>query len=161
MADAHDISGSSTPKGAGGPLAPGQLAPLPADPQELLGSPGEKPEAPRDIKQFVQMMAMSGSIPNPVNQKINETHISQVLQIAAQHDEREFVLADRERKRRESDRWFGLAVFAMILAMVVFVCLTFRDKAEVLMPVLTGVFGFGAGAMGGYGYGKSAKSEAE
>jgi len=113
-----------------------------------------KPELVERVSEFMMM----GSGPfNPLHQKMNEAHVTQVLDLATKHDEREFNLALRQQDHRDSNRWFLLGTLALVLIAFGFVCVLFKDNKEILIPVVTGLLSFGAGALGGYGLGRSKK----
>ncbi len=122
--------------------------------QEAIRKMGGEPEKLKEVTEFMMMMG-SGPFPNPLHQKMTDVHISKILEITSEHDEREFKLLQRDHDRKDTNRWFSLAVLVIILIAVLVVCILFKEKPEVLIPILTGILGFGAGALGGYGYGKS------
>jgi hypothetical protein len=90
---------------------------------------------------------------------MNEEHITQVLDLAKQHDEREFILhkegQDNEYKQTTSNRRYIFASFVIIILLILTIMIVFKDKPEVLTPVLSGIGGLLTGALGGYGFGKS------
>jgi len=111
---------------------------------------------PEVVEQFIAMGM--GTIGNPLHQKMNEGHISTVLDLAVRHDEREFELAKGHQNIQSSNRWFALVVFAILVGTVVLLVFTFKDKPDALIPLITGIFGFGSGFGGGFGYAKSKSS---
>ncbi len=117
----------------------------------------QKPE------KFMEMMSleMMGSIGNPLHQKITPEHISQVLDLSAKHDERQYDLhkksQDNDFSEGKANRAYFFAVFSVVVILVVIVLFLFEDKPDVLIPVLTGLGGFASGVLGGWGLGKSQK----
>lgn len=114
----------------------------------------------RKPEKITEMMAlMGGSIGNPIHNKMNEEHITQVLDLAKQHDEREFILhkegQNNEHKQTISNRRYIFASFVIIIGLILTIMIVFKDKTEVLTPVLSGIGGLLTGALGGYGFGKS------
>ena len=107
--------------------------------------------------QIQQMMAsfMMGPPPNPIMNKINEKHIDKAMDLAGQAIENNHIIDNRELDIKISNRWFVFAVLSLILVVLVILVIKLQDKPEVLLPIITGLVGLGAGAMGGYGYGKS------
>ena len=101
------------------------------------------------------------SVGNPLHQKMTSEHISQVLDLAAKHDERQYNL---HKTTVGNDHWewiighaMGLVAFIVVVALVVVVLCLFRDKPEVLVPSLTGIGGFVGGFAGGWGLGSRRK----
>ena len=100
---------------------------------------------------------------NPLHQKMNEEHVTQVLTLATKHDERQFELskqnltADNDHRKLTTQLSFfgGIAV----LGLVVFLVCIFKDKPEVLTPILSGLGGLIVGGLGGFGFGKAKKDE--
>lgn len=117
-----------------------------------------KPEA------MTEMMAMMGvgPAPNPIHQKMEGSHITQILNLAADHDEREYKLRQDAQSSDASSRWwrsmFVFAAFVIIMAFVSFVFYAFEDKPEILIPTLTGLGGPVSGFVGGFGIGRKSSS---
>ncbi len=109
---------------------------------------------PQVVKAMMTSFTM-GPLPNPIMDKINEEHISKALGLASQAVENNYKLDNREIDIKSSNRWFALAVLAIILGVLVALVIVLQDKPDVLLPTITGLVGLGAGALGGYGYGKS------
>lgn len=107
-----------------------------------------------------------GQATNPLQQKMTEAHIFAVIDLAANHDKREFDLAkgrqELEKARLQIDassRWFGLAVYGALIVVLVLVLILFRNKPEILVPVVTGIVG-GAGGFGaGWGIARRSGSD--
>lgn len=115
--------------------------------------------ADRKPKEFYEVMAMGmSSMTNPIHQKMTPEHISQVLDLAAKHDEREYDLhkksQDNDFADRKADRAYCFGAFAIMFILVVTILWLFKDKTEVLIPSLTGVGGLAGGFLGGWGFGQ-------
>jgi len=103
--------------------------------------------------ELIQEMLAFGSAPvgHPLHHKMNDGHISTILDLAVKHDEREFELAKGQQNYQASSRWFRIAVFVLILVFVVILLAIFRDDREILVPLVTGLLGFAGGFGGGWG----------
>ncbi len=99
------------------------------------------------------MMAM-GTVGHPLINKLNEAHVTKVLDLIVQHDVNQFELAKQsnanESRDNQSKRWFVFITFVILVALTVFVLIYFKDKPDVLHPILTGLGGLVAGGLGGY-----------
>jgi len=125
-------------------------------------------EIPTEVKRVVQqqfsmMMGMTGTQEPSVAKKINEQHIDKMLdndKLAMEHEAR-----DREQSRlfedKERIRKFWLTIIIAFISLFVFgfVVVLFKDNKDILIPVLTLLFGSGLGFGGGYGIGKSKKGD--
>jgi hypothetical protein len=114
-------------------------------------------------KMMQEIMAMGiGTMGNPLQQKMTPEHITQVLNLAVVHDEREYNLTKQsnefESQHKTSTRRYFFAAFVIICALTVLILILFKDKPEILIPCLTGLGAFVAGAAGGFGLGRQ-KSE--
>jgi len=105
-------------------------------------------------------MEMS-SVGNPLHHKMTPEHISQVIELASKHDEREYDLDKTTRQHDfsegSSNRKYCFAAFLAIMVLTVFVLIFFRDQPDVLIPILTGLGGLISGFLGGWGLGKRGK----
>lgn len=125
---------------------------------EKLGK--EKPET------FTEIMAMMGTGPmlNPLHQKMNEGHISQVLDLAANHDERQYNLHKNSQANRANeniaDRRYTFGAFFILFLLIVVVLALFKDDPETLIPVMTGLGGLIGGFLGGWGFGRTRSNNA-
>ncbi len=112
----------------------------------------KKPE-----KLFEMMAVEMTSGGNPLHHRMNQEHISQVLELASRHDEREYELQKTSQQNafeeRSSNRLYCFLAFALILGLTVLVMFLFKEKPEVLIPVLTGLGGLFTGFVGGWGLG--------
>lgn len=118
-------------------------------------------QKPGTVTEIMAMMGV-GPVVNPIHHKMNEAHISQVLDLACQHDEREYNLHKTSQENRASqqtsNRRYMFAGFAAVLVLVVIVLILFRDNPDVLIPVLSGIGGLAGGLLGGWGIGRSSDS---
>jgi len=112
---------------------------------------------PQVVTEFMAMMGM-GPMGNPLHQKMDGSHITQVLDLAAKHDEREYDLQLRtqagDSQAHSSSRRYVFWSFVLVVALIVTVLILFREKPEVLVPILSGIGGLLGGFLGGYGLGK-------
>jgi len=119
-------------------------------------------EKPDSVTEMIAMMGV-GPVANPLHRKMNESHITQVLDLAAKHDEREFELQktaqNHERDDAQSFRRYTFATFVIATALIVLLVVTFREKPEVLVPLLSGVGGLLGGFAAGFGVGKSRQGD--
>lgn len=115
----------------------------------------KKPEA---VHEVMAMMGMGGSMANPLHHKMDSSHISKLIEIAANHDEREYNLRKKEQDNssssEKSNRRYFFAAFFIIVLFVVFLLILFEDHPEILIPALTGLGGLLGGFLGGWGFGK-------
>lgn len=137
------------------PSTPGSAKQRASSAKSAVDKIAKQPERFEEMSRSMMMMMGSGPFPNPLHEKMTEAHIGKILEISANHDEREFSLASRQQDHHDSNRWFMIAVLVIVLLAVGFFCFLFKDKPDILQPILTGILGFGAGALGGYGVGKS------
>lgn len=111
---------------------------------------------PTVISEFMGMMG--GSLANPLHQKMDGEHISKLLDLAANHDEREYDLHKTSQKNaaddRKSNRRYFFAGFALIVGLFVFLLYQFSDQPDILIPSLTGLGGLVSGFLGGWGIGR-------
>lgn len=111
---------------------------------------------------LVEMLAMTASMGgNPLHQKMNAEHVTQVLTLAEKHDEREFELSKRQQDQEQSDsKWdrsLHAVYFIIVIALIVFVISTFHEQPAVLTPILSGIGGGAAGFLGGVGYARKSQ----
>ena len=94
---------------------------------------------------------------------MNEQHVAQVLDLVTKHDERQYDLtkveAISDSKHRTLTTWFEFIGVVIFCGLLVFVIFMFKEKPEVLTPILTGMGGLVGGGLAGFGIGKAKKSE--
>jgi UDP-N-acetylglucosamine:LPS N-acetylglucosamine transferase len=125
------------------------------DVESVLG----KVSAKRPEKITEMMAMMGGSMGNPLHNKMTPEHITQVLDLATKHDEREYKVhmsgQEKQDKQTTSTRRYSFATFFVIIVFVSFMIVIFRSQPAVLIPILSGMGGLLTGALGGYGFAKS------
>lgn len=144
------------------------------DNPEKSCAPGEIPlehVAPKEVQTAIrklaenkpekifEMMAVAGmGVGNPLHQKMEPQHITQVLDLAAKHDEREFELYRTKETNgvsdRSQERRYIFSAFVILVVLILVVLFLFKDQPAVLVPCLTGIGGMVGGFAGGFGLGK-------
>ena len=114
----------------------------------------ERPET------MVEMMAVMGSgMLSPLQNKMDAEHISKVLALTSEHDAREFQLAQTKEGNTASDRTstrrYVFAAFVLVMILLAIILFLFKEHSEILLPLVTGITGLGAGILAGFGIGKS------
>lgn len=99
---------------------------------------------------FLQMAFSATPMANPLFAKIEPQHITQILTISSNHDEREF-------KTNQRGQLFIFLSFLATVGLVVLLILVFQQKPEVLGPLLAGLVGLGSGFAAGFGVGRRQK----
>ena len=89
-----------------------------------------------------------GMPPNPIQQKINETHITKALDLAGTSQSHEFYLGI-------ADRVLHLIALIIVVGVAIFIIVTFKNQPAVLVPTLAGFGGFVAGVLSGMGIGRA------
>lgn len=116
----------------------------------------KKPE-----KLFEFMSMEMSSVGNPLHPKMTQEHVSQVLELAAKHDERQYELHKNSQQNDYRDgksiRAYTFSAFVLVLVLVVIVLVLYKDNPEVLIPILTGLGGLISGFLGGFGLGRKHK----
>jgi len=103
-------------------------------------------EARKVIEFGMSMQRVSGRIPNPLLEKINEEHITKILELSRSEDEKSFEFA-------KQGRLFNLIFVIIFVALFIFlVTYLAKDNSELLKDIIkmvvAAIGGFGAG----YGY---------
>ncbi|HEY9848568.1 MAG TPA: hypothetical protein V6D28_03850 [Leptolyngbyaceae cyanobacterium] len=114
-------------------------------PEELENLP---PQIKREITAILSMQRISGAISplSPIREKINEQHISKILEIAEKDDERAF--ADTQ-----SARIYGFLTFIVAIGFLVFLTVFLVNKdVAVYQDVLKLLIIFGGGFGSGFGF---------
>ncbi|MFA6133000.1 MAG: hypothetical protein WC869_03160 [Phycisphaerae bacterium] len=133
-------------------------------PDEAVGTPNALQNAVRKLadkrpEKLIEVMAMEmSSVGNPLHHKMNEEHISKVLELAAKHDERQYDLHKKSQENAHSEgnsnRRYCFAAFLVVATITSIVLFLFKDKPDVLVPILTGLGGLVSGFLGGWGLGR-------
>lgn len=106
------------------------------------------PDVKREMSLILSMQRFSGSISplSPIREKINEQHISKILEIAEKDDERAF--ADTQ-----SARIYGFLTFIVATGFLVFLTVFLVNKdVAVYQDVLKLLIIFGGGFGSGFGF---------
>jgi len=123
-----------------------QAIPIPEEVLEKI-----PPDARREVKRAFSMMVSAGyvgPVPHPFARKLTEHHITKIIDNVEKGDAREF--DDRKEDRKMTLTLF-FAILIPVIGLIVFFTLT--NRPEMMVPILSGLVGFG----GGYGFGKSRK----
>ena len=121
-------------------------------------------EKPDTVTEIMAMMG-SGPMPNPLHQKMNEGHITQVLELAANHDKRQYNLHTNSQSNRAkentAERRYTFATFVILIILIIVVLILFKNNPETLVPIMTGIGGLIGGFLGGWGFARSRYSNAD
>ena len=114
-----------------------ESAPEPEDPEAEENKGQGQPTAI-----MRSMMAMMGSVTNPLLEKIESKHIDRALELGDKH-------ADRERTSEKEARFFfaggGVLVLGFLIFLVIFLASDTALLLQLLFPILTFIAGLGAG----------------
>lgn len=129
-----------------------------ADSEQLQGAIEKLSEhKPEVASEFMAMMG-TGPMTNPLHRKMEGSHITQLLELAADHDEREFELQKQAQENastdRTADRRYYFGAFVVVAILFVVLLFLFQDKPNILIPALTGLGGLVSGFLGGWGVGR-------
>ncbi|MHB9027015.1 MAG: hypothetical protein ACYC7E_23005 [Armatimonadota bacterium] len=152
-----DVEGDLLPVG----LPDDEDAPPPS-PESAAVQSAVRKMAESKPEKLMEFMAMGmSSVSNPLHSKMTTEHISAVLDLAAKHDERQYDLSrisqDNDFTDGKSNRWYCFLAFAVILVFTGYVIYIFKNKTDVLIPILTGLGGLLSGFLAGLGWGKKQK----
>ncbi len=89
-----------------------------------------------------------GMPPNPIQQKVNESHITQALEIAAKSQRNDFCTG-------LVDRAIQLVIVFCAIGLGIFIIETFKTQPNILIPTLSAFAGFIGGIASGVGLAKS------
>jgi len=113
---------------------------------------------PPEMMLHSMMAGMVTPVQNPIQEKVTEEHVTQVLEMAERASARQYEWLRAEQARESSNRAYGLAVLGLVMLVLVILILLLRGESpELLVQLLTGFTGFtglAAGAIGGYGFGR-------
>jgi hypothetical protein len=96
---------------------------------------------------FLQMAVSTTQMANPLLAKMEPQHITQILTISSDHDEREF-------KTNQRGQLYIFLSFLLTVGLIVLLIIVFQQKPEVLAPLLAGFTGLGSGFAAGFGVGR-------
>lgn len=148
-----DASAGESPKRENAPVSETTVEPPPKEFQSAMKKLSEsKPQA------MFEMMSFAGAMGNPLHNKMDSQHITQVLELAVKHDEREFEIVKTKEANNASEkvstRRYVFATFITIIALVIFILCVFRNQPQILVPILSGIGGMVGGFLAGMGVGK-------
>lgn len=108
----------------------------------------KKPEPPKQVTEFMQMMMkqVSGPASMVLLEKMDKSHIDKVLDMADKQDERGYEFSKSGRRYN---------IFYCLLAVAVFIfitCYLTKTNIELYKKILEIGLSFGAGFGGGYGF---------
>lgn len=115
-------------------------------PEELLQ---EIPEPERSkIISVIRHSSASGFVSgfNPLSSKINENHITKLIENADNFDK-------RDREERQNLRLYYLLIFLISLLFLGFLIIFLKDDRELLYKIIIAIISF----IGGFGFGKTQK----
>ena len=119
---------------------------------------------PNEVTEILAMMG-AGPMSNPLHQKMNEEHITQILTLATRHDERQYDLHKNSQSdganENVSNRRYTFAAFCILIALIIIVLVLFKDSPSILLPVMSGIGGLVGGFFGGWGWGRSKSNPAD
>jgi hypothetical protein len=119
-----------------------ELSELPIEPEVLEKLP---PEARKRLVEMNSFMALSGPMMPPFLKKVNEEHISKVLELSDKESQREFELAQSSKK-------YNLAYIVLSFLLFGFIIVYLADRNPVLLKDILTVLGIFAGGFGsGFG----------
>lgn len=106
--------------------------------------------APKEVQRLFAAVASYGPSPNPLMKKVNEQHIDKILENKAQETRLEF-------QKHKHNSYFAIILVSILLAFLVFCIVFLQNNPELLKMLISGILGLVAGAIGGYGIGRSRK----
>ncbi len=115
--------------------------------------------AKEDPQRFSELfMATMGPVPNPIHQKMDGSHIAQVLDFAADQGERQYDLSKRQqehaRENQRETRWFVMGGLVLFVALIIFLIVWLSDQPSIFGPALSGLAGLASGFLAGLGVGR-------
>jgi len=96
---------------------------------------------------------------NALEDRMNSEHVTQKLEIDRQAEDHRFQKAKLEHNRNIIDRLFSFLAILVVAGLITTILVLFRDKPDMVEKILYAAGGLLAGAIGGYGFGKSKRSE--
>ena len=120
---------------------------------EVLDSVPELDQAA--VQFFLLMQGQSKSLVD----RMNPEHVTQALENEKQAELHQFQIAELEHRDNNNNRLFLLALVLVVTGIIVTILVLFRSNPEMVEKILVAVGGLIAGAIGGYGFGKSKRSK--
>jgi hypothetical protein len=107
------------------------------------------------VQYFLLMQGQNKSLV----ERMNPEHVTLALENEKQAELHNYQKAELEHKDNNSNRIFLLALALAIVGLIVTILVLFRDRPEMVEKILYAAGGLLAGAVGGYGYGKSKREK--
>jgi len=124
---------------------------------ELLDS---LPEVDRTAVNSLLLLMMQGTRESSaLVERMNPEHVTQALENERQAELHQFQKAELEHKGNNSNRLFMFAVVLVVMGLIVTILVLFRNQPEMVEKILVATGGLIAGALGGYGFGKSKRDK--
>lgn len=123
--------------------------------ENFISDSGIPEEDQPEVKKMIAMSLRMGAAASPqveIMKKVTPEHITQMLRSQEAESQRRY--AEKREKKR-----FYLVWLLIVCAFVLAVIWLLKDHPETLEKVLYAAGGLIAGAVGGYGYGKSARND--
>ncbi|MDR2687641.1 MAG: hypothetical protein LBB75_07800, partial [Oscillospiraceae bacterium] len=120
-------------------------------------------EIPKEFKRVVQqsfsMMGITGPQESSLTKKMNEQHITQMLdnekigmELEAKDRERIQAFEDKEKKR---SHWLTILIVFVLASLAAIVLILYKDQPDMVQKIIIPALTFIAGAGSGYGLGKA------
>lgn len=123
--------------------------------EDIISDSGIPEEDQPEVKKMIAMSLRMGAAASPqveIMKKVTAEHITQMLSSQEAESQRQYA-------EKRAKKWFYLAWLMIVCLFIVIVIWLLREHTDTLEKVLYAAGGLIAGAVGGYGYGKSARSE--
>lgn len=120
-------------------------------PEEILKE--MPPEVRRIVSASISHTRMLGQTRNPFFEKLTEKNIDRLIDTFKDSNDKEFAI---EKKTIHSTRLYVIITVAVFVFLILFLS---KDNTELLYKILEVLGLIGAGFLGGYGYGRTKKSE--
>lgn len=123
--------------------------------EDIISESGIPEEDQPEVRKMIAMSLRMGAATSPqveIMKKVTAEHITQMLSSREAESQRHY--AEKREKKR-----FYLAWLVIVCIFVLAIIGLLRDHPETLEKVLYAAGGLIAGAVGGYGYGKSARND--
>ncbi|MCC5934920.1 MAG: hypothetical protein LAT75_05075 [Candidatus Cyclonatronum sp.] len=130
---------------------------LKSDELQEVGNTLEKlsKKEPKLVSEFMALAKM-GSISNPLHEKLSDEHLGKIVDLAVQHDERQYNLLkskqNNDYKDKQSDKKYYFAYFTLGVFVFLIVLVYLKDTPDLLIPTLTGLGGLVSGFLAGLGF---------
>jgi len=119
------------------------------DEEQLLNEVDRAVEQlPAPVRQFMEMGIFSGPVANPIFRKVNERHITSMIQLASKSE-------DHDHQNKRENKIVGVVVFLVVIGVVVFLIVwgQTHDALDQITDVVYRLIGLGLAVLGGIGIG--------